>query len=386
MPVEEHAYLSASSSHRWLICPPILQVEARFENKDTEFTREGTAAHLLAEIKLRQFLGENVVEDIKAFTENSTYYNKEMDEMTDLYVNLVEEQFNAHKNAEMQLEVKVDYSPWAPGGFGTSDVVILSDGLIEIIDLKYGKGVPVEAYLNPQLMLYALGAYNIYDIAYDFDKIRMTIVQPRLDNVSSFDIEVNELLYWANNYVAPRAVLADLGIGEWTITDDVVKFSKVRAQLRPRAEKNFEVIDGYIDEEPALLDANEISEILERSSEITKWIEHVNAYALTEALQGKKFPGFKLVEGRSNRKITNENLLAERLVKEGFSEDEIYKPKTLESLTVLEKRVGKKCFNELASSLIVKPEGKPTLVPMSDKRPELNSLEQARSEFDIYEE
>ena len=161
------------------------------------------------------------------------------------YCDLVEERVNQYENATVELEQKVDFSKWVPEGFGTSDVVVLSDKTIEIIDLKYGKGVPVDAYLNPQLMLYALGAVDKYDIIYEFETVRMTIIQPRLDNISTFEIEKEELLYWADNYVAPRAVQAWEGTGEWTITDDVVKFSKVRAQLRPRAERNFQLIDKH---------------------------------------------------------------------------------------------------------------------------------------------
>lgn len=376
----KHAYLSASSSVRWLICPPIIAYEKDVKDKQTSYTLEGTDAHSLAELKLQAFLGKRVKTKIANFKKKSDFYNEEMEEMTDLYRDMVVERFNHYDNAQMELEVRVDYSKWAPEGFGTSDVVIVTDKVIEIIDLKYGKGVPVSAYQNPQLMLYALGAYDLYDMAYDFDKVRMTIVQPRLDNVSTFEIDTEELLYWADNYVAPRAEQAFAGRGEWTITDDVVRFSKVRAQLRPRAEKNFKLLDKFEGGEPALLENDEIAEILSQASEIKKWVEDVEYFALDQALNHDvEFPGYKVVEGRSNRKITDDEVLAARLKAEGY--EDIYKPQTLLTLGQLEKMVGKKHFEEVAEGLIVKPTGKPTLVPEADKRPAINSLQSAIDDF-----
>lgn len=381
MPVETHAYLSASSAHRWLICPPLVALESKIEDRQSTYTLEGTAAHELSELKLRKFLGEKVTRKLNKFKKDNSYFDQEMEEATDTYVNLVEEQFNQYEEAHMELEVKVDFSKWVPDGFGTSDVVIISDNVIEIIDLKYGKGVQVEAYQNPQLMLYALGAYNTYDLIYDFDKIRMTIVQPRLDSISTFEIEVEELLYWAENYVAPRAVQAYQGIGEWDITADVMKFSKVRAQLRPRAEKNFEVINQYSEKETALLNEEEIAEILSRAEEIKSWVKHVEDFALEQMLSGEgSYPGFKVVEGRSNRKITDEEALASILEEEGF--DEIYKPKSLLAMGQLEKLVGKQKFSDLAKDYIVKPQGKPTLVPVTDRRPALRSEAEALKDFE----
>lgn len=375
MPVEQHAYLSASSAHRWLICPPIIALESQFTDKGSKYAQEGTDAHYLSELKLREFKGENVTKEIESFKETSSYYDGEMEEATELYKDLVIERLNHYEEPSMDLEVRVDFSKWVPDGFGTSDVVILADDVIEIIDLKYGKGVPVSAYQNPQLMLYALGAYATYDMIYDFSTARMTIVQPRLDNVSTFEIDVEELLYWANNYVAPRASQAYIGIGEWDINEDVMKFSKVRAQLRPRAEKNFEIIDKYIEEDEALLSDEEIAEILSRAEEIKSWVSHIESYALGQALDGNEIPGFKLVEGRSNRKIVDEAAVAEKLLAEGFEAEKVYKPQSLETLTKLEKLVGKKKFSELVGDYVIKPQGKLTLVPNSDKRKAYNDAQ-----------
>ena len=379
----KHAYLGPSSAVRWMSVPAIVQLEKDIPRRDTTYTLEGTDAHTLAEFKLQHFIEpfKNYDDARAEVIDNLSYFDKEMDEYTDLYRDLVVEQFNSHADGRMELEVQVDISKWVPDSFGTSDVVIISEGLIEVIDLKYGKGVPVDAYQNPQLMLYALGAYDRYDMIYDFDRIRMTIVQPRLDNISTFEIEVEELLYWANNYVAPRAVYAFEGIGEWDLREDVLRFSPVRATLRPRAEGNFEVIEKYDFKENALLDDVEIAEILAKAKEIKKWLDDVEGYALHAALQGKEIPGWKLVEGRSNRVITDKNELEVRLLMEGFEADKILKPKELVAMGALEKLVGKAKFNEIAEDLIIKPAGKPVLAPAKDKRPGINSEASAQDDF-----
>lgn len=387
MPVDTHALLGASSAHRWLICPPIARLEENIEDKGSPFAAEGTEAHSLAELHLQKRFNlltpRTVNGRINKFKKNASYYSQEMEDYVSNYCDLVEEHFNQYVDASIELEQKVDYGKWVPEGFGTSDVVILSENTIEVIDLKYGKGVPVDAYLNPQLMLYALGAVDKYDMLYDFHNVRMTVIQPRLDSISTFEIDKEELLYWADNYVAPRAIQAWEGNGEWTITDDVVKFSKVRAQLRARAERNFELVDKYELKEAPLLTNEEIAEILDRAAEIKKWIEHVEQYALHKALvDDEEFPGFKLVAGRSNRKIADAESLAMMLETEGFDEEEFLKPKELLAIGQLEKLVGKKKFEELAADFIIKPEGKPALVSTDDKRPALNSTESAINDFE----
>lgn len=387
MPVGSHALLGASSAHRWLICPPIARLEEQFKDRGSSFAEEGTAAHELAELALAKrfklMATRSVNTKLKKFRSENIYYDQSMEDYVEAYCDLVEERVNHYQDAVIELEQKVDFTKWVPEGFGTSDVVVLADNTIEIIDLKYGKGVPVDAYLNPQLMLYALGAVDKYDIIYEFETVRMTIVQPRLDNVSTFEIDKEELLYWADNYVAPRAAQAWEGTGEWTITDDVVKFSKVRAQLRLRAERNFSLVDKYELKESPLLTNEEIAEILDRAPEIKKWLDHVEQYALNKALtEGEEFPGWKVVAGRSNRKISDEESLLFLLEAEGFEDDEILKPRALQAIGQLEKVVGKKRFAELASDFIVKPEGKPVLVAEKDKRPALNSMENALNDFE----
>ncbi|HEQ1395231.1 TPA: DUF2800 domain-containing protein, partial [Streptococcus pyogenes] len=299
---------------------------------------------------------------------------------TELYTDIVMEHLNAYEDAEIELEKRIDFSDWVPGGFGTSDVVILADGVIEIIDLKYGKGMPVSANQNPQMGLYALGAYASYDMVYDFDRIKMTIIQPRLDSVSSVDIYVEELLYWADNVVLPMAAQADAGIGDWNLSEKVLQWSPVAAKLVPRAQENWELIDKYDYQEPVYLSDEAVAEILDKASAIKKWVESVEAYALKEALSGKEVPGYKIVEGRSNRVLTNKEAAATILEKNGF--EDIYKPKELLSMGALEKMVGKKRFEDMMAFILDKPQGKPVLVKNSDKRPALNSLEQAIKEFE----
>ncbi|MGL3114817.1 DUF2800 domain-containing protein [Enterococcus faecalis] len=387
MPVGNHALLGASSAHRWLVCPPLARLEEKIKDRGSSFAEEGTAAHELAELclakRFKLLTAKAVNSRLKLFKESNSYYDQSMEDYVSLYCDLVEERVNQYENASVELEQRVDFTKWVPEGFGTSDVVVLSDKTIEIIDLKYGKGVPVDAYLNPQLMLYALGAVDKYDIIYEFETVRMTIIQPRLDNISTFEIEKEELLYWADNYVAPRAVQAWEGAGEWKITDDVVKFSKVRAQLRPRAEKNFQLVDKYELKEAPLLTNEEIAEILERAPEIKKWLEHVETYALQKARdEGEEFPGWKVVAGRSNRKVSDVEGLLMVLEAEGFEDEDILKPQELKAIGQLEKVVGKKKFADLASEFIIKPDGKPVLVSESDKRPALNSIDNALSDFE----
>ena len=384
-----HALLSASSSHRWLTCPPIARLEAEFPNPSSTFAEEGTAAHSLAELKL-QYEAKLISKAVytkrhKKFAETSDYYCEEMDEHTDNYVAQVLEIYNKYESATILLEQKVSFTEWVPEGFGTSDVVIASDKHLEICDLKYGKGVPVDAHHNPQLMLYALGTYAELADLYEFETVTMNILQPRLDNYSSYTISVEELLYWADNFVRPRALQAFAGEGEWNITDDVVRFSAVKGNLRARAEKNIDFVDKYELRESDLLQPEEISEILERSKEIKKWLEDVEYYALSQARDhGKKFPGWKLVEGRSNRIITNKDEAVNRLVEEGYLD--IFKPQELLPMTALEKVVGKSTFSGLMDGLIDKPTGKPVLAPETDKRFEINSAAQAQADFDDFDE
>jgi len=267
-----------------------------------------------------------------------------------------------------------------PDGFGTGDVVIISDGVLEVIDLKYGKGVPVSAEGNSQTRLYGLGAIATYMMLYDFLTVRMTIIQPRLDITSTEELRVDELMTWAQNELMPKAKLAYAGEGEFCAGDHC-KFCKAKATCKARADYNLELAK-YDFQDAFLLSKEDIAEVLARADQLKAWVTDIETYALEQARDhGERFPGWKLVEGRSNRKYTDEEQVAKTLTDAGYEEVKIYKPQELLGITAMEKVLGKKQFGELLSDLVVKPAGKPVLVPESDTRPEINSLQSAINDF-----
>jgi hypothetical protein len=279
------------------------------------------------------------------------------------------------KSSIVMLEQRLDFSEWVPEGFGTGDVVIVSGGTLEVIDLKFGKGVQVDAKDNSQLRLYALGAWNEYEMLFDIENVRMTIVQPRLNHISTDEMKLTDLVEWADTYVKPRADMAMNGEGEY-VPGAHCRFCKARFTCRARAK---EAIEADF-KEPALLDDSEIAELLNKVEQIEKWAKDIQEYARSKAEQGTKFTGWKLVEGRSVRKYSNPEEVANRLFAEGYGESDLYE-RELKGITALEKSLGKKRFNELVADLIVKPAGKPSLVPEDDKRPEYNSLAAAQADF-----
>ncbi|MCI1574711.1 MAG: DUF2800 domain-containing protein [Weizmannia coagulans] len=384
-----HAYLSASGSKRWLTCTPSAKLEQEFpESGSSEFALEGTAAHELAELFLNLETGKITksafTRRLNKFKKENEFYSQEMEDYIQSYVDLVVERINAEK-AESEgepivlLEQRLDFSEWVPNGFGTGDVVIISDDTIEIIDLKYGKGVPVSAIDNTQMRLYALGAINQFGVLYEFENVKMTIVQPRLDDVSTDEIQVDELLRWADGEVIPKAQMAIKGEGEF-VAGDHCRFCRARQTCRARAEANLKMA-RYEFKKPPLLSPEEIGGILLKAEELQKWAKEVQEYALYEAEHNSaKFPGWKLVEGRSNRKYADEEKVADKLLRTGYKEEVIFEKKLL-GISKMEKAIGKKRFAELLADLVVKPAGKPTLVPESDKRPELNSHASAVEDF-----
>lgn len=383
-----HALLSPSGSGRWMACPPSARLERKFPDEKSEYAAEGTFAHELAELHLKLQLGiftkRKFNSQLKKMAENP-FYSQEMIDYVQSYVDIATELINEivakSKDAIVLLEQRLDYSPWVPEGFGTGDLVIVSDDVLEVVDLKYGKGVPVSAEDNTQMKLYALGAINDYGVLYNVKTVRMTIVQPRLDNISSVDMPVKELLEWAENTVKPVAELAFAGEGEYKAGDHC-RFCKARFTCRTRAEYNLELAK-YDFEIPALLSTEEIAEVLGKADELQKWAKDIQGYALEQAKNHDiKFPGWKLVEGRSNRKYTDEDAVATTLLAADYKEGIIYKPKELFGISSLEKTIGKKQFNNLLNELIIKPAGKPTLVPESDKRPEISSVDSAIKDFE----
>lgn len=375
---KKHALLGASSSARWLVCTPSARLEAMFPDEQSPYAAEGTVAHDLAESILRHKL-----EGKKAPKLDD--YSTEMIEAVNRYVDICEEKVNEARarssDAESMIEARLDFSRWVPDGFGTGDMVIVADGILEVIDLKYGKGVPVSAIENTQMRLYALGAYDINEFLYDVKSVRMTIVQPRLDSVSTDEMALEELLDWGEE-IKPIAQRAFRGEGDCTPCD-YCNFCKARHTCRALADTcltAFYKDGGKLNQ---LLTDSEVSDILAMKDLITKWIKGVYDFAYEKALSGEKqWPGYKLVEGTSRRTITDPEAAAKTLLDNGYKEEDIYKPRELEGITNLQKVLGKKGVTEYLEAYIDKPEGKPTLVPDSDKRPAINTVETMMNEFD----
>lgn len=373
----KHAILSASGASRWMACTPSAVLEQQFENKSSVFAEEGTLAHELGELTLKLNLGEitkrTFNSKFKKIQENKLY-SADMPDYVQTYVDTCLERVSEAKattpDALFKIEQRLDFSEWVPDGFGTGDFVIIADGTMEVCDLKYGKGVPVSANNNKQMMLYALGAIAEFNFLYDIQKVRMTIIQPRLDNLSTFEVTTEDLLKWAEDYVRPRAELAIKGKGEFCAGDHC-KFCRAKAICRARAEKNMELAK-YDFEEPALLDNNDVAYILSKIDELVNWAGDVKDFALEQALNGEEYDGFKVVEGRSNRKYADTEAIVEILRDNNFNDPDIFKPSELITLTNMEKLVGKKKLTELIGDYIVKPPGKPTLVPIADKREPYN--------------
>ena len=375
---KKHALLGASSSARWLVCTPSARLEAMFPDEQSPYAAEGTVAHDLAEAILRHKL-----EGKKAPKLDD--YSTEMVEAVNRYVDICEEKVNEARarssDAEVMIEAKLDFSRWVPEGFGTGDMVIVADGILEVIDLKYGKGVPVSAVENTQMRLYALGAYDVNEFLYDVKSVRMTIVQPRLDSVSTDEMTLEELLDWGEE-IKPIAQRAWEGVGECTPCD-YCNFCKARHTCRALADTcltAFYKDGGKLNQ---LLTDQEVSDILAMKDLITKWIKGVYDFAYEKALSGEKqWPGYKLVEGTSRRTITDPDAAAQTLLDNGYKEKDIFKPRELEGITNLQKVLGKKGVAKYLEAYIDKPEGKPTLVPDSDKRPAINTVETMMNEFD----
>lgn len=346
-----------------------------------DYAREGTLAHSLGEkmllFKLGRIKAQTYAAALRKIKKNDLY-DDEMLEYISRYAEFVLSRFEDAKavsaDAVIEIEQRLDFSKWARGGFGTGDAVIVTDGYIEVIDLKYGQGVKVDAYENPQLKLYGLGAYESSDFLFDVNKVQVTVYQPRVNNVSSFEIETIALLNWADTIVKPQAEKALLGEGEF-IAGEHCRFCKAGATCRTRSEKSLELAKhDFCD--PDLLSDEELREILERGKELSKWVTAVEQHILASMLGGNKIKGLKVVESTSRRVIGDTKKASEILKSKGFASEKIYEPQKLIALGKLEKLVGgKKKFEELLKDCIVKPAGKPTVVSETDQRPEYNTPE-----------
>ena len=365
---DQHALLSASGAHRWLACPPSARLEADLPESTSQAAEQGTVAHALAEWKLRRALHQ-----APAMKPVSDWIDPEMETLTDDYVAFIQERLREVgkrcADTVVLIEQRLDFSHIVPGGFGTGDCVIITEPTLQIIDLKYGQGVLVEAEHNPQLMLYALGALNAFGSLYDISEVALTIYQPRRSNVSTWTIPVTDLEAWAEETVKPRATLAAKGEGEFCAGEHC-RFCKLSATCRARAEANLALAQHEFAPPAELTDA-EIADVLARLPELKAWAADVEAHALSLAVnQGKQWAGFKLVEGRSTRRYTDEQAVAEAAQAAGVT---VIWEQRLKTITALEKQLGKKRFNETLGDLVIKPPGKPTLVPETDKRPALNT-------------
>ena len=384
MPSKKHAELPPSSAERWKNCPGSVTLSKQFPQDTTStYAEEGTHAHSVAELKLRYVNGEinssNFTRKLNKL-KKSEYWCGEMDEATNFYMDAVLEiKSGMGEDAELLIEQHFNLDEYVPESFGTSDAVVIGDGVINVIDLKYGKGVKVDAVNNSQLRLYGLGAAGLFEGIYDFDRVRMTIIQPRLDHISSEEISLEELRRWAAEEIRPAAEEALAG-SERTTCGDWCQFCPAKAVCRARAEYCLELARDEF-KAPALLTTEEIGEVLRRAEAIKKWATDIADYALQQALAGEHYDGWKVVEGRSNRKYADEVKVADTLKKAGFDEAMLYERKLL-GLTAMEKLVGKKKLTETLGELIIKPAGKPVLVPESDKRDAISTAEQARADFD----
>ena len=363
-----HALLSASSSHRWLHCPPSARLCEEYDDKGSNFAAEGTDVHALCEYKLRTALGM----EAKDPTEDLSWYDAEMEESATGYVafvmELVEEAKKTCSDPVILIEQRLDYSRYVAEGFGTGDCVIIADGTLHIVDFKYGRGILVEAKDNPQMMLYALGALELFDCLYDIDTVSMTIFQPRRGNVSTYTLPKADLYEWADTVLAPTAELAWSGEGEYHC-GEWCQFCRAKADCRERANANMELAK-YEFKQPPLLTDEEVEDILGRIDELIAWASDIRDYALQAAISGKHWTGYKLVEGRSNRKYTDERAVVAAVRAAGY---EPYEHKVL-GVTAMTTMLGKKQFNDILGGFVTKPQGKPTLVPDSDKRPAMTNI------------
>ncbi|GAB6174476.1 DUF2800 domain-containing protein [Paradesulfitobacterium aromaticivorans] len=363
--MSDHAILSASGAHRWINCTPSARLEREFTDNSGEAAAEGSAAHALAEHKLRKAL------KMRSKKPTSQYDSDEMDAYTDGYLEFVLEIRAGLKQScsdpTVLIEQRLDFSRFVPDGFGTGDCVVIGDGTLHIVDFKYGQGVLVHAEGNPQMKLYALGALDLFDGIYDINEVAMTIYQPRRENVNTYTVFKESIYQWAEDVLIPTAKLAFEGGGEYCC-GDWCKFCRAAVKCRARAEEKLNLARFEFSLPPLLTD-DDIEGMLAKLDDLSSWANDIKSYALEAAVShGKHWNGFKLVEGRSNRKYKDELAVAEAAKAAGYRD--IYR-QSLITLSEMEKLMGKPKFSEIFERLIERSPGKPALVPITDKRPEI---------------
>ncbi len=380
--MSKHAILSPSAASRWMTCTPSARLEQEFPNTSSSYADEGTLAHAVGECILRSlagFITSAEAETIMAVHMNNQYYNKELHDYAEGYAYFVWNQMKPGKT-ELFIETRLDMTEWIEDGFGTADALIIGDGVLIFNDYKHGKGVPVFAPDNKQLMIYSLGAYTMFKEIFEIDRIQMNIYQPRIDNVSPWEITVADLLQWAENELKPQAALAYAGEGKFSPGKNCL-FCKAKSRCKALHDYNMELAKLEF-RNPDILTDEEISLVLKRADTFTKWIDSVSTYALVTAISGEKtWPGYKIVQGRSIRQYSNLQVVATALAEKGYT-DIFSEPKLL-GIGEMEKRLTKPVFAQLVEPLLIKPPGKPTLAVDTDKRPVYSVVE---SEFSIIEE
>ena len=379
-----HAKLSASGASRWATCPGSVQMEDGIPDKESVYAQEGTLAHEMSELKLKHYLDpkgfgkRKLNAAIKKLKENELY-QAEMESYTDTYVDFIKEKaLSFPSNPYIEIEKRVDFSRWVDGGFGTCDCVLIHGSTLSIIDLKYGKGVPVSSEQNEQLILYALGAYDAFNLIYNLDKIELNIVQPRINNFSTWEISLTELLLWGD-YFKVQAEKALGGNGELVPSAKACKFCKARDICTARAENNLS-LESEIKLKPNEIPKDKLYEYISRGEDIAKWVADLKAYALDMCLKGEDVKGLKAVAGRTSRSWTNQDEAINKLIEGGIDEAIIYDKVPL-TLAKLEKALGKQQFTALVGDMVVTSEGKPTLVFENDKRPAITNKVNATSIF-----
>nr|DAQ36539.1 MAG TPA: Protein of unknown function (DUF2800) [Caudoviricetes sp.] len=380
----QHALLSASGAHRWLHCTGSPLLEKDFPDSTSVYAQEGTLAHYLCELKLMAYTGEitkRKLTSMKNKLMKSELWQPEMDSTSEAYLDYIKDITMSYTVKPVILtEKKVDFSQYVPEGFGTADCLILAGDTLHVVDYKHGKGVVVDADHNPQMMLYALGAMSELSLLYRFKFVHMTIVQPRVNNISEFTMTADELREWGETVVKPKAEAAISGNGTFE-AGDWCRFCRAKRQCKTRYESNDSLYPELsAQHDPRLITLDELGEYLRRGRDMAAWLEDMKEYALSESLAGADVPGWKAVEGRGSRAFTDTDEAVETLIKNGIDESVLYERRVL-TLAQMEKAVGKKAFGELVGDLVVKNPGKPTLVEESDKRPRITNQPTAADVF-----
>ena len=379
-----HAILSASGAHRWMHCTPSAKLEEQFPDTTFQAAKEGTLAHEIAEAKLLHYFDtlnfkKSQLKRRLNKAKKSELYASEMEHFTDEYLDFAKASAMAYDaTPHVAIEKRLDLTEYIPGGFGTADCVIIGDGVLHIIDLKYGKGVPVSAENNPQMMIYALGAIKAYELVYAIHTVKMSIVQPRIDNTNTWEISAKDLLAFGET-VKETAAIAIEGKGEYK-PGDWCRFCRARAQCRARAEENVKLA-FHIDKKPPLITNDEVGEYLVQGADIAQWLKELQDYALTECLAGKEVAGWKAVEGRGSRVWADADKAYDIILESGVPEEMLF-VKTPLTLAQTEKLMGKKEFQEVVGDFVEKKPGKPTLVKKSDKRKAITNVITADEAFE----